>query len=111
VKYFISFRMPLLLLVAGVALACAPSSRAQSEVSPDHFDGTDSWAAAAQSLHAPKHKQNDGNSGLQAQTRKNQQASAFQLAAAREVSKPAPKQAVAAVDRKRKPAPAGPEKK
>ena len=109
-RYFISFRMPLLLLVAGVALACAPSSKAQSEVSPDHFDGTDSWAAAAQSPRAPKHKQNDGNSGLQAQPRKNQQASAFQLAAARQVSKPAPKQTIA-VDRKRKPAPASPEKK
>ena len=109
-KYLISFRIPLLLLVAGVALGCAPSSKAQSEVSPDHFDGTDSWAAAAQSPRAPKHKQNDGNSGLQAQPQKNPQASAFQLAAARQVSKPAPKQA-AVVDRKRKQAPAGPQKK
>lgn len=31
---------------AGVVLL-APSCRAQSEIDPDHFDGTDSWALAA----------------------------------------------------------------
>ena len=34
-------------LVAFAAmLLLGPSTRAQSEVSPDHFDGTDSWAVA-----------------------------------------------------------------
>jgi hypothetical protein len=31
---------------AGVALL-APACRAQTEIDPDHFDGTDSWALAA----------------------------------------------------------------
>ena len=32
-------------LAAGLLLC--PASRAQSEIAPDHFDGTDSWEAAA----------------------------------------------------------------
>lgn len=32
-------------LTAGLVLA--PASRAQADVAPDHFDGTDSWATAA----------------------------------------------------------------
>ena len=36
----------MLLLGLGGMLALTPSARAQSEVSPDHFDGTDSWAVA-----------------------------------------------------------------
>ncbi|HXY26391.1 MAG TPA: hypothetical protein VEI73_17190 [Candidatus Acidoferrum sp.] len=109
-KYFSSFRMPLLLIVAGAALFFAPACKAQSEVSPDHFDGTDSWAAAAQTPRQAKHKQTVAKSGLQAQTQRNAQASGFQLASSREASKPAPKQAAAA-NRKRKPATSDPEKK
>jgi hypothetical protein len=45
--------MPLVGL--GAVLALASPSRAQSEVAPDHFDGTDSWAAsAAAKAPAPK---------------------------------------------------------
>ena len=40
-------RMTLGLAGLTVALALAPASRAQADVAPDHFDGTDSWAAAA----------------------------------------------------------------
>ena len=39
------------------ALALAPASRAQADVAPDHFDGTDPWAAAA-AVPAPKVKSN-----------------------------------------------------
>lgn len=46
-KTFIMWKMHLMILGLGAALAFAPASRAQSEVDPDHFDGTDSWAAAA----------------------------------------------------------------
>ena len=35
-----------LALVLMGAMFLAPSCKAQSEISPDHFDGTDSWAAA-----------------------------------------------------------------
>lgn len=109
-KHSSLFRMPLLLIVAGAALFFAPACKAQSEVSPDHFDGTDSWATAAQTPRQVKHKQTVAKSGLTAQTQKNAQASKFHLASSREVSKPAPKQ-TAAVDRKRKPATSDPEKK
>ena len=40
-------------LVLGSALILAPQSRAQSEVAPDHFDGTDSWARAASAKVSP----------------------------------------------------------
>jgi len=103
-------KLPLLLLVAGVALLFAPSCKAQSEVSPDHFDGTDSWAATAQTQHSPKPKQAAANSKQQTQARKNQQASTFQLTSSREASKPAPKQA-AVVERKPKTTARPPEQK
>jgi hypothetical protein len=110
VKYLTSLKLPLLLVVAGVVLLFAPSCKAQSEVSPDHFDGTDSWAAAAQTQHSPKLKQASANSKVQPQTRKNSQSSSLQLAASREVVKPAPKQA-AVVDRKPKSTARPPERK
>jgi hypothetical protein len=40
------FKILMLLLGFGGMLALTPCARAQSEVSPDHFDGTDSWAVA-----------------------------------------------------------------
>ncbi len=46
-KPFTFYKLPIVLLCLGGALILAPQSRAQSEVAPDHFDGTDSWAAAA----------------------------------------------------------------
>ena len=46
-KSFTIYKLPAALLCLGGVLVLAPSSRAQSEVAPDHFDGTDSWAAAA----------------------------------------------------------------
>ena len=46
------------MLVAGAALCLAPQSRAQAEVAPDHFDGTDSWEIAAKAkTSAAKAKQ------------------------------------------------------
>ena len=41
------YKLPLLVFAIGGVLTLAPGARAQSEVAPDHFDGTDSWAAAA----------------------------------------------------------------
>lgn len=40
-------RMTLGLASLSITLLAAPASRAQADVAPDHFDGTDSWAAAA----------------------------------------------------------------
>jgi len=41
-----SVKISMMLLGLGGLLVLAPSARAQSEVSPDHFDGTDAWAVA-----------------------------------------------------------------
>lgn len=104
-----SLKLPLLLLGIGAALLLTPACKAQSEISPDHFDGTDSWAAAAQKVHAPAQKQVVAKASLQAKSQKTPQGSAIQLAAAREVSKPVRPDATA-LDRKRKAAARDPEK-
>jgi hypothetical protein len=103
VKYFILLKLSILVLGAAVALVLTPTCKAQSEISPDHFDGTDSWARAARSARALAQKQPGAKPSLQAKSQKAAQSSAFQLAAAREVSEPVNREAVAA-DRKRKPA-------
>ena len=46
-KSFSLYRLPIIVLCLGGVLVLAPQSRAQSDVAPDHFDGTDSWATAA----------------------------------------------------------------
>ena len=50
-------RMTLGLAGLTAALILPPASRAQADVAPDHFDGTDPWAAAA-AVPAPKAKSN-----------------------------------------------------
>jgi hypothetical protein len=108
VKHFVLLKLSVLLLGIGAALLFTPACRAQSEISPDHFDGTDSWAAAA-AVHPPMHKLIGAKASLQAQSQKTPQGSAIQLAAAREVSKPVRQDAVA-IDRKRKAAANNPQK-
>jgi len=103
VKHFILLRLSVLVLGTAAALLVTPACKAQSEVSPDHFDGTDSWATAARPVHAQPQKHPAAKPSLQAKSQKATQGSAFQLAAARELTKPANREAVA-VDRKRKPA-------
>lgn len=108
-KHFMLLRLPFLVLGMGAALLLTPSSKAQSEVSPDHFDGTDSWAAAAQTPHTPTQKQVVAKPSFQAKSQKNAQSSALQLALARDASKPVSHDAVAA-EPKRNTAPRKPEK-
>lgn len=49
------FRIGLMFTMAWAATAfLAPRCKAQSEVSPDHFDGTDSWVVAPSALHPAK---------------------------------------------------------
>jgi hypothetical protein len=80
----------------------APHSRAQSEVAPDHFDGTDSWAAAASAKAVgQKAKPQSALAAFQAQN--NQPAApALQPVAARSVT--APRRSGAIADKNRKPA-------
>lgn len=101
-KRFILLKLSVVLLGIGAALFMTPACKAQSEISPDHFDGTDSWATAARLAHVQPQKQIAAKPSLQAKSQKAGQSSAFQLAAAREVTKSVRREAVAA-DRKRKP--------
>ena len=101
-KHFILLKLSVLLLGIGGALALTPSCKAQSEISPDHFDGTDSWAMSARQVRVQSQKQPVAKPTLQAKSQK-EKGSAFHLAAARDVSKPVNRETVA-VDRKRKPA-------
>jgi hypothetical protein len=41
------FKLPGILVSLAAVLVLTPASKAQSEIAPDHFDGTDSWEAAA----------------------------------------------------------------
>lgn len=102
-KRFVLLKLALLAFGVGGALLLTPSCKAQSEISPDHFDGTDSWATSARPVHAQLQKPTPVKPSLQAKSQKAAQGSAFQLAAAREVAKPVSRETVA-VDRKRKPA-------
>jgi len=101
-KSFSFYRLPIVLLCLGGALVLAPQSRAQSEVAPDHFDGTDSWAAAA-SAKAPGQKAKPQFALAISQARNNTPvAPALQPVAARSVS--APRRSEAIADKNRKPA-------
>lgn len=108
-KHFILLKLSVLFLGIGAALVLTPACKAQAEISPDHFDGTDSWVTAARPAHLKQQMQTAAKPALQAKSQKAAQGSAFQLAAAREVAKPSRREAVT-VDRKRKPAAASSEK-
>ena len=101
-KHFILLKLSVLAFGAAAALLLTPACKAQSEVSPDHFDGTDSWAAATRPVQAQPKKQFIAKPSLQAKSQKAGQDSAFQLAAVREATKPV-RQEAGVVDHKRKP--------
>jgi hypothetical protein len=104
-KPFSLFKLPVLLLGFGAVLVLSPACKAQSEVNPDHFDGTDSWVAAAlRPVPASKAKQSLAQANLQAQNGKAASGPTVQLAVSRELSKPVRPEAVAIPD-KRKTAP------
>jgi hypothetical protein len=45
-KTFALLKFTLILGALAAALTLSPACKAQSEVNPDHFDGTDSWAVS-----------------------------------------------------------------
>ena len=109
-KPFVLFKLTLVAFGIGATLLLTPACKAQSEISPDHFDGTDSWAVAAQTVNAPVQKQRVAKAtALSAKSQKTAQNSQFQLAAAQEVSKRVSHDIVAAKPR-REAAPRRPEK-
>ena len=98
---FVLFKLTLIALGIGAALLITPACKAQSEISPDHFDGTDSYAVAAQTVNVPVQKRQIARAALSAKSRKTAQSSPFHLAAAREVSKPLSHDIVAAGPRRK----------
>ena len=107
-KSFTLLKMALIGLGFGAVLVFTPSCRAPSEISPDHFDGTDSWETAAKTL-TPHALHSSAPKNQLAKTKLARAPSTLQLAADRQVSAPQGPDAVAIPD-KRKPAVRKPEK-
>jgi hypothetical protein len=102
-KPFIFCKLPIVLLCLGGALVLAPQSRAQSEIAPDHFDGTDSWAAATSAKAPALRAKPQAAPAATSQARNNVPAApALEPIAARSVT--VPRRSDAIVTSKRKPA-------
>jgi hypothetical protein len=54
------FKISMPLVAVAACLVLSPVSQAQSEIAPDHFDGTDSWQAAAHHKIARSKSQQKG---------------------------------------------------
>jgi hypothetical protein len=101
-KSFSMLKLAVPLLGFGAVLLFTPSCRAQSEISPDHFDGTDSWEIAARTPAShTAHASASKNSLTKTTTAK--ASSTLQLASDRQRSAPQRREPVAIPD-KRKPA-------
>jgi hypothetical protein len=100
-----SFRMlniPVMLLGFGVAIIISPACKAQSEVAPDHFDGSEPWVAsqsAPRKVSPAKDKQTP--SASQARTHQTNPPATLQLASRRDSSASA-QPASGTIDDKRK---------
>lgn len=51
---FSLFKMPVIIAGLAAKFVLSPACKAQSEIAPDHFDGTDSWATMGPKIAAPK---------------------------------------------------------
>jgi hypothetical protein len=100
-KPFSLLKIPVLLVGFGALLLFSPACKAQSEVSPDHFDGTDAWEIAARKPVAPKTKPTMATGSYQVQNKKAGSDASLQLAAVRELSKSSPRNAVAVQDKRK----------
>jgi hypothetical protein len=101
VKSFSLLKLPLLLAGFGALLLFSPACKAQSEVNPDHFDGTDTWEVAARKPVTAQGKVAQKSGTLQAQSQKASTGASVQLAAVRDMSNPAPVSAVAVEDKRK----------
>jgi hypothetical protein len=111
VKPFSLLKIPVLLVGFGALLLFAPACKAQSEVNPDHFDGTDPWEVAARRPVTARTKTGAAApASYLAQNKKAGSAASLQLTAAREVASPAHGNTVAVRD-KRKPTVQPPDQK
>ena len=99
-KSFSFLKLPVLLAGFGALLFFSPACKAQSEVNPDHFDGTDTWEVAARKPVTPKVKSASALPSHQAKNLAGSGAS-VQLAAVRDLSNPVPVNAVAVEDKRK----------
>jgi hypothetical protein len=100
-KPFSLLKIPTILLGLGALLFFTPSCKAQSEVSPDHFDGTDPWEMAARKPVTPRATPSLANGSYQAQNKKAGSVASVQLAAARDLSNSTRHNAVAIQDKRK----------
>jgi hypothetical protein len=99
-KSFSLLKIPMMMLGFGAVLLLTPACRAQSEISPDHFDGTDSWESALAQKNASIKNQQLKNP-LLVQAQKPGSGPTMKLAAQREASQPARQDAVAIQDKRK----------
>ncbi|HYA62043.1 MAG TPA: hypothetical protein VED66_02500 [Candidatus Sulfotelmatobacter sp.] len=98
-KPFVSVKMAILLGGLGAALTLAPACKAQAEIAPDHFDGTDSWETAHKPAVVPKTTQKPA--AKQAKAPKTDPAATMKLASASDPSKAPQADAVALQDKRK----------
>ncbi len=100
-KPFSLLKIAVLFPALGALLIFIPSCKAQSEVSPDHFDGTDPWEAAARKSVTPKPKPATAPGSSQSQNKKAGSGASLQLAAVRDSSNSTRHHAVAVQDKRK----------
>lgn len=100
-KPFTLLKIPMVLVGFGALVIFAPSCKAQSEVSPDHFDGTDTWEVGARKPIAPKAKAATAPAVFQAKDNKPNANASMQLASVREKSDAMPGNKAALQDKRR----------
>ena len=98
-KPFSLLKIPVLVVGFGALLFFVPACKAQSEMTPDHFDGTDPWETAARRPVAAK--TGAAQATHQAQNKKTGSDATLQLASARELSKSMPYNAEAVQDKRK----------
>jgi hypothetical protein len=82
VKGFNISKLAVILIGLGGSFALAPQSRAQSEIGPDHFDGTEPLTVAASAkISAPRPKPRPASMALQASGSKSNPPAAQSVAA------------------------------
>lgn len=96
VKLLSLLKIPMMLFGLAIAFVLAPACKAQSEVSPDHFDGTDSWEWAAR--HSEAQKPKAVPTARRSRRAKSNSLSTFQPAKARHHAKRSSRDAVAIRD-------------
>jgi hypothetical protein len=100
-KPFSLLKIPVLLLGFGALLVFTPTCKAQSEINPDHFDGTDSWERATQKPVLSIGKHAPILASAQSQDKKPGSTPTFQLATARDSAKPTREDAVVLQDKRK----------